>query len=150
MWAIWGPSGSHLGVLWGASRGLHGTLLDLQKHIKEEQSNTFNLSRFNHKSSSFNLAWRNARSRFNKQGTPPHFQLRCGSLQWSSGPVQKEYLGKPTSWAFAHEDVTVDMTSHPLCPRRPPKQGKSDLTKSFAGHRGSVIRNQLGEDSLAR
>ena len=63
-----GPSGGHLGaILWscGAPRGLHGTFLDLQKHIKEEQSNTFNLSRFNHKSPSFDLAWRNARSRLN-------------------------------------------------------------------------------------
>ena len=61
-----GPSGSHLGVLWGPSRGLHGTLLDLKKHMKAEQPNTtFNVSRFNHKSSSFSLAWRNARSRLN-------------------------------------------------------------------------------------
>ena len=61
-WAIWEQSGGPV----GAFSGPHGNLLEIQKHVWEEQSNnTFNLSRFHHKSLSFNLAWRNARSRLN-------------------------------------------------------------------------------------
>ena len=75
-----GPSGNNLGVFWGPSQGL---------------SNTFNLSRSNHKSSSFNLAWRNARSRLNNRHTahrePSHSEMRPAAKVKIIPKKTKEY-----------------------------------------------------------